>query len=66
MRGNDNAGVGGWMRCGCGECRGYGWYTWFRYCVLAQLTCYGGAYEMCMCLARGGVGGERIRRLGLG
>ena len=23
----------GWMRCGCGECRAYRWYTWFRYCV---------------------------------
>ena len=21
----------GWMRCG--ECRAYGWYTWFRHCV---------------------------------
>ena len=25
--------VWGWMRCGCGECRACGWYTWFRYCV---------------------------------
>ena len=25
--------VWGWMRCGCGECRLCGWYTWFRYCV---------------------------------
>ena len=24
---------GGWMRCGCGECRACWWYTWFRYCV---------------------------------
>ena len=23
----------GWMKCGCGECRACGWYTWFRYCV---------------------------------
>ena len=28
-----NAGVGGLMRCGCGECRACWWYTWFRYCV---------------------------------
>ena len=25
--------VWGWMRCGCGECRACGWYTWFRYYV---------------------------------
>ena len=23
-----------WGMDRCGECRGYGWYTWFRYCVL--------------------------------
>ena len=22
-----------WVRCGCGESRACGWYTWFRYCV---------------------------------
>ena len=27
--------VWGWMKCGCGECRTCGWYTWFRY------GCYG-------------------------
>ena len=25
--------VWGWTRCGCGECRACGWFTWFRYCV---------------------------------
>ena len=29
------------MRCGCGECRACGWYTWFRVLCLAHLTCYG-------------------------
>ena len=24
---------GEWMRCGCGECRACGCYTWFMYCV---------------------------------
>ena len=49
------------MRCGCGECV-YEWYTWFR-CFSS--TCdvlvrgVGGVCDMCMCLARGGVGGER-------
>ena len=28
-----NADDGGWMRCGCVECKACGWYTWFRYCV---------------------------------
>ena len=65
------------MRCGCGEFRACGWYTWFRYCVYGMLWMsvvrgmrgVGGVHEMCMCLARGGVrgeGGEWIRGLGLG
>ena len=50
------------MRCGCSECV-YEWYTWFRYLsstgdVLVRGV--GGVCDMCMCLARGGVGGEGV------
>ena len=43
--------VWGWMRCGCGECRACGWYTWFRYWTSA-------ADVLWMCVVRGmrGVG----------
>ena len=56
-----------------------GWYTWFRYCVCAADVLWmsvvhgmrgvGEVCEMCMCLARGGVGGEEgdcMRELGFG
>ena len=33
LRECEGAGVGGWMRCVCGECMACGWYTWFGYCV---------------------------------
>ena len=51
------------MRCGCGECV-YEWYTWFR-CVFSSkgdvlVRGVGGVCDMCMCLARGGVGGEGV------
>ena len=50
----------------------YEWYTWFR--VLSSICDVlvrgvGGVCDMCMCLARGGVGGEGnewMRELGLG
>ena len=46
--------------CGCGECV-YEWYTWFR-CFVSTgdvlVRGVGGVCDMCMCLARGGVGGE--------
>ena len=50
------------MRCGCDECV-YEWYTWLRSLsstggVLVRGV--GGVCDMCMCLARGGVGGERV------
>ena len=34
--------------------------------VVRGMRGVGGVYEMCMCLARGGVGGEGLRGLGLG
>ena len=50
------------MRCGCGECL-YEWYTWFR-CLSSTgdmlVRGVGGVCDMCMCLARGGVGGEGV------
>ena len=54
--------VWGWVRCGCGEC------------VLSStgdvlVRGVGGVCDMCMCLTRGGVGGEGgewMRELGLG
>ena len=57
------------MRCGCGECV-YEWYTWFR-CLSStgDVRGVGVVCDMCMCLARGGVGGEGgewMRELGLG
>ena len=70
-----NAGVGVWGRCGCGECV-YGRYTWFRClssaCDVLEMSVVrgvGGMCGMCMCLARGGVGGvgsEWLTGLGLG
>ena len=73
--GDSNAAVGD----GEGACRACGWYTWFRYLsnaadvlgiysVVRGMRGVGGACEMCMCLARGGVGGEGgkwMRGLGL-
>ena len=54
-----------------GECV-YEWYTWFR-CLSSTgdvlVRGVGGVCDMCMCLARGGVGGEGgewMRELGLG
>ena len=50
------------MRCGWGECRACGWYTWFRYCVycrrriVREVISVGGVCEMCMCLVQGGEG----------
>ena len=35
-------------------------------CVMRGIRGFGGVCEMCMCLARGGVCGERMRGLGLG
>ena len=57
------------MRCGCGECV-YEWYTWFRCFSTGDVLVrgVGGVCDMCMCLARGGVGGEGgewMRELGL-
>ena len=59
---------GGWMRCGCGESMACVWYTLFRYCasaadvlwvsVVRGMRGVGEVCEMCMCLVRGGVGGE--------
>ena len=42
LRECDGAGLtamlcGGWMRCGCGECRTCGWHTRFKYCVYRSL-----------------------------
>ena len=58
--------------CGCGECV-YGWYTWFRClgsaCDVLEISVVrgvSGVYNMCMCLGRGGVGGECVTGLGLG
>ena len=56
------------MRCGSGECV-YEWYTWSCMSgtrgsgVLSStgdvlVRGVGGVCDMCMCLARGGVGGE--------
>ena len=61
--------------CGRGEFV-YGWYTWFR-CLssagdvleMSVVRGVGGVCDMCMCLARGGVGGvgsEWVRGLCLG
>ena len=62
-------------RCGYGECI-YGWYTWFvclaSACDVLEMSVVrgvGGVCDMCMCLARGGVGGvgdEWVTGLGLG
>ena len=54
----------------------YEWYTWFR-CLsstgdgfeMSVVRSVGGVCDMCMCLARGGMGGEGgewMRELGLG
>ena len=62
-------------RYGCGEYV-YEWYTWFR-CLpstgdvldMSVVRGVGGVCDMCMYLARGGVGGEGgawMRELGLG
>ena len=59
------------MRCGCGECvyectRGSGVLSSTGDVLLRGV---GGVCDMCMCLARGGVGGEGgewMRELGLG
>ena len=70
--GSANVGLG---RCGYGEFV-YGWYTWFR-CLasagdvleISVVRGVGGVYNMCKCLARGGVGGvgcEWVTGLGLG
>ena len=47
-----------------------GWYTWFSYSVIAAdvqgmnvargMRGVGGVCKMCICLARGGVGGEGV------
>ena len=50
--------VWGWMRCGYGECRASGWYTWLRMSVVHGTSAVGGVCEMCMCLARGDMDGE--------
>ena len=55
--------VWGWMRCGCGECmheggtRGSGIYV-IEMSVVCRMRGVGEVCEMCMCLARGGMGGE--------
>ena len=68
------------MRNGCGECRACGWYyvvsgivssaadvIWMS--VVCGMRGVGEVCAMCMCLARGGLGGEGselIRGFGLG
>ena len=66
---------GGW-RCGCGECRACEWNTSrgsrivsstanvLGMSVVCGIKGVGGVCEMCMCLARGGVGGEGVERIG--
>ena len=59
------------MRCGCVECRACEWYIcgsgvvcntadvlWMS--VVHGMREVGEVGEMCMCLARGGVGGEGV------
>ena len=50
--------------CGCGECM-YEWYRWFSglystgdVLEMSVVRSVSGVCDMCMCLARGGVGGE--------
>ena len=51
------------MRCGCGECV-YEWYTRGSGVLSSTgdvlVRGVGGVCDMCMCLARGGVGGEGV------
>ena len=56
------------MRCGCGECRACGWYTWFRTDVI-WMSVLRGMRGVCVYVwlgRRGWRGGEWMRGLGLG
>ena len=58
-----------WRLC-CGECV-YGCYTGVlsSACDVLEMSVVrgvGGVCDMCMCLARGGIGGEWVRGLGMG
>ena len=73
--GDGNAGVGfrgGVVAVSVYMC-GYTWFRCFVYCMcvleMSVVRGVGGVCDMCMCLARGGVGGvggEWVTRLGLG
>ena len=57
------------MRCGCGECVVHVVQVFCLVQVTVLMRGVGGVCDMCMCLARGGVGGEGgewMRELGLG